>query len=88
MNNNQVHIEGTAGSHEPQKWWHRRWFVIICISAIVLTIFAIILSLILKFVVLAPKESDITIETLPSPATRISTEATITEIATQLSSKL
>ncbi|CAF1415200.1 unnamed protein product [Adineta steineri] len=87
MNNNQVHSEGIAESHEPQKWWQRCWIVIISTSSIVLIIFAIILSLILKFVVFAPKESEITTVTLPSLATIISTEATTTEIATQLSSK-
>lgn len=71
MQSNQVHSEGVTVNNGPHPWWHRRGVVFISISFIILTIFAVTCSLVLKFVVLAPKESEnnTTAEAPPSPTT-------------------
>ncbi|CAF4415375.1 unnamed protein product [Rotaria sp. Silwood2] len=78
MHTNQAYIGHTTRNNRPRKWWHHRWFKIICISFIILTIFAVTLSLLLKFVILAPKK--------PDSITTTTTSAAVTTISTSLSS--
>ena len=74
MHNNQIHNEGVSGNNGTHKGWHRRWIAISCISFIFLTIIAVILSLALKLVILAPRESETikntaALPSLPPPTT-------------------
>ncbi|CAF2347128.1 unnamed protein product [Rotaria sp. Silwood2] len=58
--------EQVNGNNVPRKWWHHRWFTIICICFVVVAILGVILTLVLKFAILAPKKRDITTATSPS----------------------
>ncbi|CAF0785492.1 unnamed protein product [Adineta steineri] len=81
MDQNQVYSGCVTGNIEARKWWHRRWVKIIGISLALLTIFAGTLTLLLKFVILAPKQLETstalprtrTLSTPPSPITAVST---------------
>ena len=91
MYKNQAYSEYVAGNNGLRRYWRHRWFKIICISFIVLTLFVVTLSLILKFVILAPSKPETTTTvTSPSPTTTISpvTESTATTTTTQQSSKI
>ncbi|CAF4702117.1 unnamed protein product, partial [Rotaria sp. Silwood2] len=68
-------------NNAPQKWWHRRWFTILCICFIGVAMLAVILTLVLKFAILVPKKQDITTATLSS-----STATATPPIATTTSS--
>jgi hypothetical protein len=63
MHYNQLFSEYATKNIGPRKWWRQRWVKIICVSFIVLTIFAVTLSLMLKFIILAPLETEITATT-------------------------
>ncbi|CAF3839292.1 unnamed protein product [Rotaria sp. Silwood1] len=86
MHNNLVFIEQVNENNEQCKWWHHRWFKIICICFIIVAIVAIVLSLVLKFVIFAPKKQDITTATLPSPTTMSSSMAVSSSTAVSSSS--
>ncbi|CAF4752721.1 unnamed protein product [Rotaria sp. Silwood2] len=58
--------EQVNGNNVPRKWWHHRWFTIICICFVVVAILGVMLTLVLKFAILAPKKRDITTATSPS----------------------
>lgn len=58
MQYNQLNNEDTPGNIEPRKWWHSTWFKIIFISCIVLTMSAVTLSFMLKFVRFAPEKPE------------------------------
>jgi len=78
MHNNQVYSEYVTVDSVPRKLWHRRWFKIICISFIALTICAATLALVLKFAILAPRkpESTTITATPPSPTTTTASQPT------------
>ncbi len=89
MNYNQVFDENVPKNIEPRKWWQYTWVKIIGISFIVLIIFAIILSLVLIFVVFAPKKLEITTtSSLPVTTTISTSTTTITTAITQQAGKL
>ena len=75
MYRNLAYSEYDAENNGPRKWWHHRWAKIIGISLIILIIVAVTLSLVLKFVILAPTkpETTATIVTLPSLTTTTTT---------------
>lgn len=71
MPNNKVSSESDTENNEPRKWYHRRWVKTICICFVILTIIAIIFSLLLKLNVLTPKKSKTTITTTSSTQTTV-----------------
>ncbi|CAF3930477.1 unnamed protein product [Rotaria sp. Silwood1] len=81
MHFNQLHSEDNTKNIQPHKWYHHRWVKIICISFVVLTIFTVTLSLslVLKFVILAPSKPETnTIATTPSLPVTVTTISTST----------
>jgi hypothetical protein len=85
MHNNEVFGECVTENNEPHKLWRRRWVKIICICLIVLTIFAIVLSLVLKVVVLAPRKREITTIIVTPP--ELTTTKPLLTTTTQLTTK-
>ncbi|CAF3417347.1 unnamed protein product [Rotaria sp. Silwood1] len=72
MHHNQAYSKYVNENNGPHKWWHHRWAKIIGISFIVLIIFAVTLSLVLKFAILIPKEPATTTATPSSAMTTAS----------------
>jgi preprotein translocase subunit SecG len=58
MHTNSAYVEFDRENKRPHKWWHHRRSKIAFISLVVLIIFTITISLLLKFVILAPRKSD------------------------------
>ncbi len=89
MHNNRVFSESVTRNNRPRKWWHRRWFKIIGICFIVLTIFAIILPLVYKRVIVALKEPKNTTIPATQPSTTISiiplSTTTVPQLTTAIS---
>jgi hypothetical protein len=56
MRENLRYSEFDIENNRTRKWWHHRWVKIIGISVIVLTIFAVKLSLVLKLVILTAEK--------------------------------
>ncbi|CAF1036100.1 unnamed protein product [Adineta steineri] len=88
MDENQVYSECVTGNIEAHKWWHRRWVKIVGISLGFLIILSITLALVLKFVVLAPKQAETliatsvteTVSSLPSTTSTTSMTATVSAL--------
>ncbi|CAF2903503.1 unnamed protein product [Rotaria sp. Silwood2] len=71
-----MHNEHVSENNRLRKLWRHRWFKIICISFIVITILAVTFSMILKFVILAPKKD------MPITSTTSSSSTTNTPLTT------
>ncbi|CAF0763182.1 unnamed protein product [Adineta steineri] len=93
MDENQVHSELVTGNIEIRKWWHRRWVKIFGICLVFLAIFTITLGLVLKIVILGPKQAETSVAsttateslaTLPTTSQEIIEISTTTTTTTEL----
>ncbi len=94
-----MYTESLTSNNRTHKWWQHRWVAIIGISFLILAISGVAVSLVLKFIILAPKDpttttvisSSLTTSTLPQtttltptkPQTTTLTSTMITTTATQ-----
>jgi Na+-transporting NADH:ubiquinone oxidoreductase subunit NqrB len=78
IHKNQVYSECVTENNGRRTCWHRRLVKIICISFIVLTIFALILSLVLKFAVF--KSEKLETATITAITSSLTTATTIPHI--------
>jgi hypothetical protein len=95
-----MYNESVTSNNRTRKWWQHRWVAIIGISFIILAISGVAVSLVLKSIILAPKDpttttvisSSLMTSTLPQsttltptkPQTTTLTSAMITTTATQI----
>ena len=69
-----MYSEYTTIVNGKPKCWHHRWFRAICFSLIALAILAVALSLLLKFVIFTPDQSESAIITAPSSTPTTTTQ--------------
>ena len=85
MHYNPLYSEHVSEETIPPKCWHRPLVRIVGISFIILTIFVVTLSLVLKFIILAPSELEIIVTVTPSVppvTTTVSSRQTTTSTET------
>jgi hypothetical protein len=78
MHNNLAYSEHAPKINIALKWWRNRMFKIIFISFVILTIFAITLSLLLKFVILVLNKPETTTKVPLTVTTTVLTSLTAT----------
>jgi flagellar basal body-associated protein FliL len=80
MDSNRWHSVGNAENNSRKTRRKRRWIIIICIIIVILAIIGVTLGLLLKFVILKPKESE-----TPANSTDATSSFATTDMAAETS---
>lgn len=84
MDNNSWHSVSSTRSTTRRRCPNRRWIAIICLIIFILALTGVIIFLIIKYAVLAPKEQEPSVNTTAPTTTNTSPSNSATEVTTEL----